>query len=581
MVSMMKNFDKNILEKNLVQNVCNSNEFKGWLLSKRWFGEKSALSNLAFDIGITYFELIADRILVNIIEVKTPDYSKTYFLPLIYYEKVEDILEPLEKTREIILNLTENTFSKKIAVTVENEQKIITLNLVEAEYCLFFWRKMLFDTTVSESFPSMDMELTLYTDQFEEDVNMKKVQNLIEAGLYPDRYQLSINQLGKGNTTNMLFSLNISNKRNPDQSSVSYVLKSYKDYSVSLEPSTLFVLVKNKFPNAPKIYGTIKLLDKETIGIIESVPNVGNLGEIYWNELNNMITKVFKDLNKNYSIYNEKQNISNLIKESCAETIKLSSEIGGFIKNLHKALILSSQDEYSLESADSNTYLRNYTERLNGIISELLTHMTQQSESAFFNLPKISSILIDIKDIIERFRAEFQVPKIEIQPVHQDLHMEQILYNKADSQYNFYFIDFEGDPQLAIEERKAKFPVEKDLASFLRALSYIKFNTLLNFIEKKIIRKGRYEVPEEILYNLYFRRAAKPLNKTLDVVLNVLNIWETKLMGKILKNLNMDYILITYFYIERALNELNYEIGHRPNKILVPILGLKEIVDKN
>ncbi|MBY8991881.1 MAG: hypothetical protein KGD58_14150 [Candidatus Lokiarchaeota archaeon] len=581
MVSMMKNFDKNILEKNLVQNVCNSNEFKGWLLSKRWFGEKSALSNLAFDIGITYFELIADRILVNIIEVKTPDYSKTYFLPLIYYEKVEDILEPLEKTREIILNLTENTFSKKIAVTVENEQKIITLNLVEAEYCLFFWRKMLFDTTVSESFPSMDMELTLYTDQFEEDVNMKKVQNLIEAGLYPDRYQLSINQLGKGNTTNMLFSLNISNKRNPDQSSVSYVLKSYKDYSVSLEPSTLFVLVKNKFPNAPKIYGTIKLLDKETIGIIESVPNVGNLGEIYWNELNNMITKVFKDLNKDYSIYNEKQNISNLIKESCAETIKLSSEIGGFIKNLHKALILSSQDEYSLESADSNTYLRNYTERLNGIISELLTHMTQQSESAFFNLPKISSILIDIKDIIERFRAEFQVPKIEIQPVHQDLHMEQILYNKADSQYNFYFIDFEGDPQLAIEERKAKFPVEKDLASFLRALSYIKFNTLLNFIEKKIIRKGRYEVPEEILYNLYFRRAAKPLNKTLDVVLNVLNIWETKLMGKILKNLNMDYVLITYFYIERALNELNYEIGHRPNKILVPILGLKEIVDKN
>ena len=576
MIPMMNTFDKN-----LVQSVCNSNEFKGWLLSKRWFGDKSILSNLAFEIDINYFELIADRILLNIIEVKTPEYSKTYFLPLIYYEKVEEILEPVEKTREIILNLTENTFSKKIAVTVENEQKIITLNLVEAEFCLFFWRKMLFDTSLSEKFPSMDMELTLYTDQFEEDVNMKKVQTLIEAGLYSDRYELSINQLGKGNTTNLLFLLTISNKRNLNQSPVSYVLKSYKDYSVSLEPSTLFVLVKNNFPNAPKIYGTIKVLDKETIGILESVPNEGNLGEIYWNELNNMITKVFKDLNKDYSNYNEKQNISDLIKESCAETIKLSSEIGEFITKLHNALILSNQDEYSLESVDSNTYLRNYTERLNSIISELLTHMTQQSESAFFNLPKISSILIDIKDIIERFRAEFKVPKIDIQPVHQDLHMEQILYNKVNSQYNFYFIDFEGDPQLTIEERKGKFPVEKDLASFLRALSYIKFNTLLNFIEKKIIRKNKYEVPEEILYNLYFRRAARPLNKTLDSVLNVLNIWETKLMGKILKNLNLDYVLITYFYIERALYELSYEVGHRPNKILVPILGLKEIVDKN
>jgi len=207
--------------------------------------------------------------------------------------------------------------------------------------------------------------------------------------------------------------------------------------------------------------------------------------------------------------------------------------------------------------------------------------MTEQPESAFFNLPKISSILIDIKDIIERFRSEFKQTVIKIQPVHQDLHMEQILFNKVDNHYNFYFIDFEGDPQLSFEEKKGKFPIEKDLASFLRALSYIKFNSLLRFIEQKIIRKEKYEVPEEILYNLYFRRAARPIKKVLDIVLNVLNIWESQLIGKILKKLNPNYILITYFYMERALYELNYEILFRPNKTIVPILGLKEIIDKS
>ncbi|MFW9949000.1 MAG: hypothetical protein ACFFKA_02595, partial [Candidatus Thorarchaeota archaeon] len=169
-------------DKNLIYQIFNSNEFKGWLLSKRWFGDKSILSNLQFEIEINYFKIIADKILLNIMEVKKPDYSKTYFLPLIYYEKIEDVLEPVEKTREIIVNLTENTFSKKIAITIENEQKVISLNLVEAEFCLFFWRKMLFDANISESFPLMDMELTLYTKQFEDDINMKKVQNLIEAG---------------------------------------------------------------------------------------------------------------------------------------------------------------------------------------------------------------------------------------------------------------------------------------------------------------------------------------------------------------------------------------------------------------
>ena len=571
----------NYFDKNVIQGICNSNEFKGWLLSRRWFGDKSTLSTLEFDVSFQYFETIAERIFLTITEVKTSTYSKTYFLPLIYYNNIDEILDSSEKTHSNILKLTENTFSKKVLITIDNEQKVVTLNLLEAEFCIFFWKKLLFDTNISEKFPLLDLKLTLYNKQFEDEINMKKVQNLIEAALYPDRYTLSINQLGKGNTTNILFSLNISNKRTSEQKPISYVLKSYKEYSASLEPSILFVLVKNKFPNTPKIYGTIKVRDIETIGIIESVPNIGNLGDIFWTELNNMIDTEFKDIEGDYSKYDEKSNISQLIKNRCHETIEVSSEIGNYIKRLHNSLILPSQNKYNLETVDSKTYLKSYTERLNLMISELLSHMTDQPESAFFNLPKISSILIDIKDIIQKFRSEFGEQKINIQPVHQDLHMEQILYEKIDNQYNFYFIDFEGDPQLSLKEKKGKFPIEKDLASFLRALSYIKFNTLLKFIEKSIIRKDKYEVPEEILYNLFFRRAARPLKKILDIVLKVLNTWESKLMGKILKNLKADYILITYFYIERALHELNYEILFRPNMTIIPILGLKEIIEKS
>ncbi|GAG82838.1 unnamed protein product, partial [marine sediment metagenome] len=142
-------------DKNLVQGVCNSNEFKGWLLSRRWFGDKSTLSNLEFSISINYFKLISERILINIIEVEASNYSKTYFLPFIYYEKIEEILEPNENTKDTIINLTENTFSKKIVMNIDNKQTVFTLNLLEAEFCLYFWRKMLFDAKISEQFPSM------------------------------------------------------------------------------------------------------------------------------------------------------------------------------------------------------------------------------------------------------------------------------------------------------------------------------------------------------------------------------------------------------------------------------------------
>ncbi|MFX0073762.1 MAG: hypothetical protein ACFFAO_22000 [Candidatus Hermodarchaeota archaeon] len=567
------------LDKSLMLNIFNSNEFKAWLISRRWFGDKSTLSNLDFEISFLYFEIIADRIFLSVIQIETEDFKKAYFLPLIYYKKLKNFLEPSEEKRENIVKLTENTFTKKIVF--ENLDSVFTLNLVEAEYCAFFWKKMLFEQDITEKFPSLSLELTLYTEQFEDKINMNKVQNLIEASLYPDRYDIVLEQLGKGNTTNLLFKLNLLNKKFPDKEPLTYVLKSYKEYVESLEPKTLYILVRNTYPNAPKIYGTIKVQQKESIGILENVPNIGNVGDIYWNELNNMINSVFTDTRKDYSTIDKKEEYSRLIKEHCVESLKISSEISAQVKELHKSLISEENNDYKSESVESNEYLNKYDTKLNNMITEIQSMMNKRSKDAYYNLPKFSSILIDLKDIIERLHSQYTENKISIQPVHQDLHMEQILYDKINNDYSFYFIDFEGDPQLTLEEKQDKFPIEKDLASFLRALSYIKFNTLISFIEKKIIRRDRYEVPQEILYNIFFRKAARPMNKTLEVVLNILNAWEFKLMAKMLKSPNVHIPLITYFYLERALHELNYEILFRPNNVIVPILGLKEIVDRN
>jgi hypothetical protein len=445
---------------------------------------------------------------------------------------------------------------------------------------------------------------------------MTKVRNLIEASLYPERYEYGLEQLGGGNTTNLLFLLKIY-KKTANKEPISYVLKSYKDYSGSLEPRTLFVLVKNNFPNAPKIYGTIKLQGKETIGILEDVPNIGNLGDIYWDEVNKMMYDVFKRVNDDYSFLNNREDMSNIIKKHCGESLKVSEKIGFQIKKLHKALILTDDPIYSKKMVDSKNYLKNYTDNLNSMVNKIQSYMNKKSEGAFYNSPKkiqsymnkksegafynspkITSILLDIKDIIEKFRSEFEAEQITIQPVHQDLHFQQILYNKNNGDYMFYFIDFEGDPQLSREERKGGFPIEKDLASFLRSLSYIKFNTLINslsyikfntlinFIEKVIIDKGKFEVPAEFLFSLYFRKSSKisKKHKTLEIALNLLNLWENKLMGKIIDKslkLKLHFTLINYFTIERTLHELNYELLFRPNNSIIPILGLKEIIEKN
>ena len=576
---------KDFFDKNLFQEVFNSNEFKGWLLSRRWFGDKSLLSNLLFKIKVCYFNIISEHIFLTIIEVIYDEYTIKYFLPIIIYEKIQDILEPSEHTRENVVKLTENTFSKILALNVHDnkKEKITYLNLVEAEYCILFWKKMLFDKTISETFPSMSLELTLFAEQFEDELNLLKVRNLIEASLYPERYEYGLQQLGGGNTTNLVFSLKVSNKKKSDEKPVSYVLKSYKDFSGSLEPRKLFVLVKNNFPNAPKIYGMIKLQDKETIGILENVPNSGNLGDIFWNELNDMVNSIFEVVDDADPSLSDKEKISEYLKDYCANSLQMSEKIGLQIKNLHEALILQSDPQYSQESVSSVEYLKDYTSKLLEMVERMQETMSRSSEGAFYSSPKILSVLIDIKDIIEKFRSEFNADTINIQPVHQDLHFQQILVNKSNGDYMFYFIDFEGDPQLDNKEKDKKFPIEKDMGSFLRSLSYIKFNTLLKFIENKLIDPGKIEVPAEFLFNLYFRKSSKitKKQKILEIVLKILNVWENKLMGKIFEQSSeLQITLINYFTIERVLNELAYELLFRPDKILIPILGLKEIIDK-
>ncbi len=576
---------KNLIDKNLLQQVFNSNEFKGWLLSRGWFGNKTTLSSLIFDVSIKYYELISDHIVLLVIEIKTQTFVKNYFLPLIYYEKIDDILEKREKVSENIVKLTENTFSKMLAIYFhdEKEERVITLNLIEAEYCAFFWRKILFDKKLSENFPLHSLRLTLFTEQFEDEINMRKVQTLIEAGLYPDRYEFSLQQVGGANATNLLFRINIFNKKTPNAQAYSFVLKSYKNYSQGLETKSLYVLVKNNFPNSPKIYGTIRFYDNEVIGILQNIENEGNLGDIYWNEVNFMVNDVIKDVNADYSYLHNDDEILDIIKNCCRESLIVSKKIGLEIKNLHKALILPEISQYSKLVVNSQEYLNTYNQKLITMVLKIQENMKRKGGTMFYSSPKIRAIIIDIQDIIEKYRSEFISDHIKIQPVHQDLHMQKILFSKIDNDYKFWFIDFEGDPQLLLEEKTQKFPIEKDLASFLRSLSYIKFYTLLNFIEKKIIEKDEYRVPEEFLFSLFFRKAAKisQKDKTLETLLYILNMWERQMMNKIFdKSLKINFTLINYFTIERALHELDYELLYRPSKIIIPILGLKELIDK-
>ena len=111
--------------------------------------------------------------------------------------------------------------------------------------------------------------------------------------------------------------------------------------------------------------------ERETIGVLEDVPNKGNLGDIYWEELNHMIFSVFNNIGNDFSSLEDKHKMSAYIKEYCPDSIKVSERIGFQIKHLHEALIIHEDKLYSKETVLSEDYLKNYTEKLNYIVKKI------------------------------------------------------------------------------------------------------------------------------------------------------------------------------------------------------------------
>jgi maltokinase len=146
--------------------------------------------------------------------------------------------------------------------------------------------------------------------------------------------------------------------------------------------------------------------------------------------------------------------------------------------------------------------------------------------------------------------------------VHGDLHLGQVLYTPR----GWMLLDFEGEPLRALEARRAKQSPLRDVAGMLRSFSYAASAGL-------------------------FHLAAPDTSEWLGLQ-PVADAWESlarqRYLGAYLrKSHEARYLpddretigsMLSVFEIEKALYEVSYEEGHRPEWVRVPLRGLDRIV---
>jgi maltose alpha-D-glucosyltransferase/alpha-amylase len=134
---------------------------------------------------------------------------------------------------------------------------------------------------------------------------------------------------------------------------------------------------------------------------------------------------------------------------------------------------------------------------------------------------------------------------------HGDYHLGQVLLAKND----FLIIDFEGEPARPIAGRSAKGSALRDVAGMLRSFDYARASAL-----------GRVARNDADLERL--RRPAQE--------------WAEQARQAYLESYGashaLDAGLLRLFELEKALYELRYEIGNRPDWVRIPLQGILALI---
>ncbi len=361
-----------------------------------------------------------------------------------------------------------------------------------------------------------------------------------------------------------------------------YVLKFFRRIYVDRNPDyemSRFLSEISDYKNTPLYLGSINVIDSDqstlTIALMQEM--VENEGDA-WDYILKEVHKVFMNLEfKNI-------NIKQLPKATPFERLEItdvSPEIIDWIGlNLfHKTQVLAKRTaEMHIALGSEFTDTAFEPTHFNGdyevwLKNRLLYQFQNRLNTVENNLHKLKGMALDLandflarKNEIRKRFVDFDWTKLKglrIR-VHGDYHLGQILVQNDD----FYIIDFEGEPESTIRDRKVKQPPLKDVAGLFRSYHYAIYSSIFN--NKDLYKESQEELFEagEILYNY------------------IINVFLGTYVALIKKaNLNIGYkeeriFLLQYSLLEKAVYELGYELNSRPQWAVIPLKGISNIINQ-
>ncbi len=373
-----------------------------------------------------------------------------------------------------------------------------------------------------------------------------------------------------------------------DQSNTSVIyndrffLKIYRNLFRDTNPdyeTTRFLTENTKFQNSPTYAGSITWVREKffdvSFGLMqEKVQNEGDA----WKYLNEKI-KVYFEKIKEFHQTNWQQipNVPLYQPRSIRELEPELVDLIGYdtLKNIEKLAQRTAEMHIAISSDRSNItflpvlYNEDYSVWLK---NRLMYQFDRRLDLIDKNIEDLEGLskeyaqrFADNKENIINIILGFDESKLISKRVriHGDYHLGQVL-KKGD---DFIILDFEGEPESTIRDRKVKQPPLKDVAGMLRSFHYAVYSNIFEQLETgewsydtlQEVGKKYYDCIVAIFLNTYIKTA---MDNSLDIGYRS----------------EIDYLL-KYHLLEKAIYELGYELNARPAWAIIPLKGIMDLLD--
>jgi maltose alpha-D-glucosyltransferase/alpha-amylase len=361
-----------------------------------------------------------------------------------------------------------------------------------------------------------------------------------------------------------------------------FFLKLFRRLNEGLNPDLEiggFITEKTSYTHIPRVTGALEYTKAGSgvmiLGILQVfVPNAGDAWKYTLGAIGRYFERV---LSKSNEIQEMPQPASALLELAFQEIPAAAQELIGGVylerahllgkrtAELHLALSANAADPNFAPEPLSLLYQRSICQSMQSLAGRNFQLLAKNVKTLPAEIKtEAEKLLSREQDILERFGAirKKKISAMKIR-IHGDYHLGQVLYTGSD----FVIIDFEGEPAKALSERRLKRSPFRDVAGMIRSFHYAVYTGLL---KKAAIR--REDVPRlKPWADLWYKYVAGAFLKS---------YLETAGQAPFMPNEKHELdVLLRTFLLEKAVYELGYELNSRPDWLLIPINGIKQLLE--